>query len=238
MDGVRQRHPGGDRMNRGNRRRGYVLVAAAVGAAVVFGAAGMAVDLGRAYVARSEVQAYADAAAIAAAAQLNGTSAGISAAQSAAQSVPNKWNFGTQSITNESIQFAQPSATNTNQVDNTTWTASPANGTNYTFVQVTASVDVPLILMQAIVPQTTMHVGGTAQAAQVMVTTFVDGLLPFSPIAPNTGDTVNYGFQTGQVYTIRYPSNGAQNNGNVCAGDQGQTYWQNLPSQDHGFWGS
>ena len=225
-------------MVRRNRRKGYVLLATAVGMAVVLGAAGLAVDVGRAYIARSEVQAYVDGAAVAAAAQLNGTSAGITAAQSAAQNTPNKWNFGVQTISSPTIQFAQPLAGNTNSPDSTTWTTNPPNGTNYTFVQVTATVNVPVTLMQAISPQSTISVAANAQAGQVMVTTFMDGLLPFSPIAPNSGDTTNYGFQTGQDYTLRYPSGGAQNANNVCPGDQSGTYWQNLPSQDHGFWGS
>ena len=219
-------------------RKGYVLVATAVGMTVVLGAAGLAIDVGRAYVARSEVQAFADAAAIAAAAQLNGTSAGITAAQSAAQNVPNKWNFGNSSISNPTIQFAQPLVANAAQADPATWTTAPATGSNYAFVQVTAGVDVPITLMQAVTSQATMHVTGTAQGGQVMVTTYMDGLLPFSPIVPNANDTVNYGYQTGQLYTLRYPSNGGQNAGNVCPGDASGTYWQNLPSQDHGFWGS
>jgi Flp pilus assembly protein TadG len=221
-----------------NPRKGYVLIATAFGMTVVLGAAGLAVDVGRAYVARSEVQAYADAAAITAAAQLNGTSTGISAAQSAAQNIPDKWNFGTQSISNPDIRFAQPLASNAGQPDPATWTTAPANGTNYLFVKVTASVNVPMTLMQAITVQSTMTVAGSAQAGQVMVTTYMDGLLPFSPIAPNVSDTANYGYQTGQLYTLRYPSNGGQNAGNVCPGDASGTYWQNLPSQDHGFWGS
>jgi Flp pilus assembly protein TadG len=225
-------------MIRNNRRKGYVLIATAFGMTVVLGAAGLAVDIGRAYVARSEVQAYADAASIAAAAQLNGTSAGITAAQTAAQNVPNKWNFGTQSISSPTIQFAQPLVSNSNQADPTTWTSSPATGSNYLFVQVTASVNVPMTLMQAVSAQSTMNVAANAQAGQVMVTTYMDGLLPFSPIAPNGSDTTNYGYHTGQLYTLRYPSNGGQNAGNVCSGDASGTYWQNLPSQDHGFWGS
>jgi Flp pilus assembly protein TadG len=212
-------------MTKNNARKGYVLIATACGMTVVLGAAGLAVDVGRAYVARSEVQAYADAAAIAAVAQLNGTTAGISSARSAAQNIPNKWNFGNQNIPSPTIQFAQPLTANPDQADPATWTTAPASGTNYAFVQ-------------AITSQATMHVTGTAQGGQVMVTTYMDGLLPFSPIVPNPADTVNYGYQTGQLYTLRYPSNGGQNAGNVCGGDQSGTYWQNLPSQDHGFWGS
>jgi Flp pilus assembly protein TadG len=225
-------------MIKNNSKKGYVLIATAFGMTVVLGAAGLAVDIGRAYVARSEVQAYADAASIAAAAQLNGTSTGISSAVTAAKSIPDKWNFGSQSISNPTIQFAQPLATNSNQADPATWTTSPASGANYLFVQVTATVNVPMTLMQAITVQSGMNVAANAQAGQVMVTTYMDGLLPFSPIAPNGTDTTNYGYQTGQLYTLRYPSNGGQNAGNVCPGDASGTYWQNLPSQDHGFWGS
>src|SRR5579884_468584 len=93
-----------------NKRKGYILIAAADGLAVIMGAGGLAVDLGRAYIARSEVQAYTDGAAVAAAAQLNGTSAGILSAKTAAQNAPNKWNLETQSIANPTILFAQPSA--------------------------------------------------------------------------------------------------------------------------------
>lgn len=224
-------------MIKNNSKKGYVLIATAFGMTVVLGAAGLAVDIGRAYVARSEVQAYADAASIAAAAQLNGTSTGISSAVTAAKSIPDKWNFGSQSISNPTIQFAQPLATDSTQADPATWTATPASGANYLFVQVTASVNVPMTLMQAVKVQSTMNVAGTAQAGQVMVTTYMDGLLPFSPIAPNGTDTANYGYQPGQLYTLRYPSP-VQGMGSVCPGDQSGTYWQSLPSQDHGFWGS
>src|SRR5207253_2211952 len=37
---------------------------------------------------------------------------------------------------------------------------------------------------------------------------------------------------------IRYPSGGGLKNGDVCAGDQNQTYWNSLPAQDRGFWGA
>src|SRR5260370_40934474 len=117
----------GSPMTINNPRKGYVLIATAFGMTVVLGAAGLAVDVGRAYVARSELQAYADAAAITAAAQLNATSAGISSARSAAQNIPDKGHFGTQSISNPDIQFAQPLPSNAGQPDPTTWTTAPPN---------------------------------------------------------------------------------------------------------------
>src|SRR5437868_567622 len=112
---TRGRRLEGVTMRRNDREKGYVLIAAAAGLAAVLGAAALAVDMGRTYVARSEVQAFADAAAIAAAAKLDGTSAGITAATTAAQNVPNKWNFATQTVSSPTIQFAQPTAGNANQ---------------------------------------------------------------------------------------------------------------------------
>ncbi len=219
-------------------QKGFVLVAAAVGFAAVLGAAGLAVDLGRVYIARNEVQAFADSAALAAALQLNGTPAGIAAANLAVQNTPNKWNLGTQSVSSPTVEFALPSAANGNQPDAASWTAAPATGANYRFVRVIAGADVPIMLARAITAQATMHVTALATGGQLMVTTYADGLLPFSPISPNAADTANYGFQTGQLFTLRYPSNGGQKKGNVCAGDVNGTYWANLPSQDHGYWGS
>lgn len=218
--------------------RGYVLITAATALAAVLGFSGLAVDLGRMYIVRNEAQAFADSAALAAAAQLDGTSVGITAATQAAQNSPNRWNMGTQNFSGTTVKFGLPSSANASAADPASWTDNPANPANYRFVQVVANANVPVTLMQAITRQPTAAVSAAATGGQVMVTTYLDGLLPFSPIAPNTADTVNYGFQTGQLYTLRYPSNGGLNHGNVCAGDLGTSYIQNLPSQDRGFWGS
>src|SRR5215472_12680282 len=234
-----QREAGLNHMHRGLKsKKGYVLILTAVALAVVLGAAGLAVDLGRLYIVRSETQAFVDAAALAAAAQLDGTSTGISNARTAVANQPGAWNFGTQAFAGTTVKFALASAGNGNVPDQTTWASNPLNPSNYRFVRVTAGADVPLTLVQAVTNQVTAHVSGSAVGGQVMVTTYLDGLLPFSPIAPNTGDTVNYGFSTGTLYTLRYPPPGSQNASNVCPGDASGTYWTNLPSQDRGYWGS
>jgi hypothetical protein len=80
-------------------------------------------------------------------------------------------------------------------------------------------------------------VNASSVAAQAQVTTFPVGLLPFSPIAPS-GVPPNFGMTPGIQYTIRYPSGGGLKKSDVCAGDQGASYWTNLPAQDRGFWGS
>src|SRR5579862_2114054 len=78
----RQQRP----LSRNRRDRGFILVTVALAAVAVFGFLGLAVDLGRMYIVKNETQSYADAAALAAALQLNGTSAGVTAAQTAATS--------------------------------------------------------------------------------------------------------------------------------------------------------
>ena len=92
--------------------------------------------------------------------------------------------------------------------------------------------------MRAISSNITQRVGASSVGGQVPITTYVDGLLPFSPVAPNAADTTNWGFQKGALYTIRYPSQGGLLSGNVCPADQNAPWLNSLPSQDRGYWGT
>src|SRR5262245_16023984 len=76
------------------RQRGFVLITMGVAAVALFGALGMAVDLGRMFIAKNETQSFCDAAALAAALQLDGTTNGITKAQSAVSNSTNKWGLG------------------------------------------------------------------------------------------------------------------------------------------------
>ena len=58
------------RATEGRGERGLVLVATAITVAGLLGFAGLSVDLGRMYVAKSEAQAYTDSAAVEAALEL------------------------------------------------------------------------------------------------------------------------------------------------------------------------
>ena len=49
-----------------SRERGFTLVASAICVVALFGAAGLAVDIGRMYITKNEAQSYADAAAVSA----------------------------------------------------------------------------------------------------------------------------------------------------------------------------
>src|SRR5947207_2932220 len=77
------------------RKRGFTLLATAVCTVALFAVAGLAVDIGRMYITKNEAQSYSDAAAVSAAMKLNGTAAGLAAADAAVDASPNSWNFGT-----------------------------------------------------------------------------------------------------------------------------------------------
>src|SRR5579864_2628211 len=228
--------------------RGFALVATGVGLIAIIGIAGISVDVGRMYIVKSELMAYTDASSVAAALQLDGSAAGITRAQNTITGMASGanamgWDFDTKTISGVTVQFAKGLAATPNLPDSTTWNSNPSPAGDYRFVQVTASASVPLTFMQAfgILQSGTGSGTGTTSAssvaAQALITQFPAGLLPFSPIGPSNVPN-NFGFTPGVQYTIRYPSGGGQKANNVCAGDQGQTYWNNLPSQDRGFWGS
>jgi hypothetical protein len=224
------------------------LLATGVSLLAIVGIAGITVDLGRMYIAKNELMAYTDAASIAAAVQLDGTAAGITRAKNAGAAMGTGanamgWDFATKQITGATYQFAKGIAATPNVPDPATWDPNPASAGDYRFVKVTASANVPLTFMTAFrVLQGGSNAGtaitnASSIAAQALITSFPEGLLPFSPIAPsNVPD--NFGMTPGTQYTIRYPSGGGLKNDDVCAGDQNQTYWNALPSQDRGFWGT
>lgn len=238
------------------KEKGYVLVLSAAFMVTMMGMVGLGVDLGRMYVARNELQSFSDSAAIAAALQLDGTSNGIANAQAAVNTTATtmKWDMGTKTISTITVDFAKGVANAPNTPDSSSWSTNPASPSDYRFVRVKADAGVPLIVMQAFLTMMNgsqgpgssnveaLSVGGQALITQVPV-----GLLPFSPIAPSPTTAPSFGFQgetcdgsgncTGHFYTLRYPSNGAQNKGEVCQDDQDQTYWQGLQPSNYGFWG-
>jgi hypothetical protein len=233
---------------RGPGERGFALIATAFGLVAIVAVAGISVDLGRMYIAKNELMAYSDAASIAGALQLDGTAAGITRAQNAAAVMGTGahamgWDFATKPITGATLLFAKGLTATPNVPDPATWNANPATADDYRFVQVTARANVPLTFMQAFrilqggSNSGTSTVAASSIAAQALITSFPAGLLPFSPIAPSAVPD-DFGLTPGIQYTIRYPSGGGLKKGDVCAGDQNQTYWNSLPAQDRGFWGA
>jgi hypothetical protein len=191
------------------------------------------------YIAKNEGQAYSDAAALAAALKLDGTSTGVTNAQTAATSLADRWNFMTSAFSGTVVEVATSSAG--------PWTSagSPPNpATDYTYVRVTSSAPLPLYFLPVVSafagvssPATTSTVRATAVAAQLPVTTFNEGAFPFSPIAfdgPNGGSQTAspWGFIAGQQYTMRYAANGKSE----CVGDDADSDHIKVGSA-RGFWG-
>src|SRR5712692_7535282 len=142
------------KVSRVRRERGIALIATAASLVVIVGIAGVSVDVGRMYIAKSELMAYTDAASIAGALQLDGTAAGISRAQNAAAGMASGpkamgWDFASKPVHGATLQFAKGFAATPNAPDPATWDPNPASPGDYRFVQVSASVNVPTVLIQA-----------------------------------------------------------------------------------------
>jgi uncharacterized membrane protein len=87
------------------RQRGFVLIVTSIALTMLLGLAGLAIDIGRMYVVRAELQSFTDAAALSAALALDGTGSSLDRARTAAQSLAQgphamRWDMGTQSIGN------------------------------------------------------------------------------------------------------------------------------------------
>lgn len=181
---------------------------------------GLAVDIGRMYVAKSEAQSFADSAALAAAMQLNGTSAGITNAQSVVSADPKRWGFGLNPFTNVTTAFATSSSG--------PWVANPYPAANYYYANVSTSISLPMYFIR-VVAGSTANVGGGAVAGRYQVTNLVNGgEFPFSPYtratSPNPDSTTDpYGFAAGDQYTLRW---GAPGTRTTCGTDNKNT----LPS--------
>src|SRR5438046_2627588 len=91
---------------RDGKQGGFMLITMGVTAVALIGVLGVAVDIGRIFIAKNETQNYCDAAALAAALALDGSTAGITKAQTAVANSTNTWNLNSTQITNPTITFA------------------------------------------------------------------------------------------------------------------------------------
>src|SRR2546423_7506408 len=129
------------------RKRGFVLITMAVATVAIVGALGMAVDVGRAFIAKNETQTFCDAAAYAAVLKLNGTSTGISSARAAVASSVNTWNMNSASVSTPTVDFAT--------TKNGPWSTNPSPATGYIYARVQASVDLPMYFAPIVLNWTT-----------------------------------------------------------------------------------
>jgi Flp pilus assembly protein TadG len=200
--------------------RGYILIATSFSLAFLLGVAGLAVDIGRMYIAKNEAQAYVDSASLAAVQQLDGTSAGIARANSAVSSDNSKWRFDTLPFSSVTVGYGTSSSG--------PFTTSPPNPpSNYQYVQVVAAVSVPMYLIRILTgPSST--VAAAAVAGDTPITSLPSGVFPFSPytrtwlgiqnggVAQPDDASDPYGYKVGNDYTLRW---GAPGNRTTCGSD-------------------
>jgi Flp pilus assembly protein TadG len=207
-------------MRRLRHRRGFVLITTAVCLIVFFALIGLAVDAGRLYVAHDELQTFVDEAAVAASFELDGTSAGIARAQTAAVAGPgsgtsvNHWYFGTQTVTGATVQFST--------APGGPFESSPVSAAGYRFVQVQVTAPINVYFLPVLqTPEPSQNITVSAIAGQSRTGSLGDGIEPFSPIAHVTSGA-DFGFTVGQQYTLRWPPPGKQGK-TSCPGDVGFT---------------
>lgn len=136
------------------------------------------------YIVRSESQAFVDAGALAAAAQLDGTDAGVARARTAAAAAWNKFHFHSQNFSTPTMEFALAAGTGSTPPYQTTWTTSPPSPPkNYQFARVTSSLSLPMLLMQVITGSSNATIAARAITGQINITGLSEGLLPFTLLA-------------------------------------------------------
>jgi hypothetical protein len=191
-----------------------VLMTMAICAIALIGVMGVAVDLGHIFIVKNETQAYVDAAAIAAALQMDGTTAGITRANTAATGLSAHWNFDSATLSTPTVEFSSASS-------GATW-YTPANVTAalaptmlYARITKTVAPNVYFVPMVMPTPAYAQNVQSQAIAGQVdfsAATSIVAGLGPFTSVAACGGTVVacegtapNFGLTVGSEYDIQWP---------------------------------
>src|SRR4051812_28091861 len=211
--------------SRRKTQRGMVLMTMAICAIALIGVMGLAVDLGHIFIVKNETQAYVDAAAVAAALQMDGTTAGITRANTAATSLSAHWNFDSATLSTPTVEFSSASS-------GATW-YTPANVTtalapNMIYARVTKTVApnvyfVPMVMPNPIYSQ---NVQSRAIAGQVEFSANASipaGLGPFMGVAACAhGNSVtqceatksnNFGLTVGNIYDLQWPQYGSKRSG-------------------------
>lgn len=222
--------------SRKSAEAGFSLMMTAMCLIVMIGMLGLVIDVGQMLITKSELQAYVDAAALAAASQLDGSKTGMQNAENLARSgplgstVPNGVQYGVSTIPTTAISTAYLSSF-TGAADNYSkaYNGTPATaGADYRFVRVTASRSVTVSFIPVVSRVTQYLVSATATAGQ-KANVGVTGVAPFTPAAHDPTDTKNWGLTPGGEYSLKWGNGNSTN----CAGDIGFDP-QNDPPQ-HGY---
>ncbi len=193
---------------------------------VLLGFMGFAIDLGRIYLIRAELNEAANAMAISAAAQLNGTSVATDAANLAANltldnslGTANKYNFSSlvvgqtngvlDSVTQDPAYF--PSLADAVGALGQIGAASTADGTTARHVTINLTGDAPLVFWSLLAlgqsRKTTIAASAVAGVGAPACTAC--GIEPYAIQPLDATDTVNFGFVPGTLYTLGSQCTGA-----------------------------
>jgi Flp pilus assembly protein TadG len=188
-------------------KKGAILFIVAAGMVVFIGLAGLAMDLGMLYNVRTDLQNATDAAALAGAWKLDGSSNGITKAVASAQAAANKFKFN-----NNPISLATSDVTFSSVRDSGYQTAAAviAAGTASTikFVRAEKASTMELALIK-IIPGVgaTTNVSAFAVAGQSpQLNVVCDAVIPLSPVPQSGGGTMDL-YTPGYLYTFRLAPN-------------------------------
>jgi Flp pilus assembly protein TadG len=185
---------------------------------VIFGLMGFALDLGRIYLIRGEVNHAAESMATAAAAELIGTQASLQEAARAAQLTiddssgsGNKYNFGSVAIGSStgllSSSMGEPGYFTTALAATAAdGGAGDADGSTAKFVRVGITADAPLVFwsMLSLGQERRTPIAVQAVAGISSPLCMACGIEPLAIPAQNLDDTENFGFTVGTKYTLGY----------------------------------
>ena len=156
--------------------RGFNLILIGLALFVMIGMVGLAIDIGRMFVYKSELQTFADNSAMAAIAKMDGTQAGVQAANALALTGPdgaslaNKVNFDSTTISTVTTGYA----TSFSGTYDSYATASSVATNNYRFLKVVATQNVALTFLPVLPGISTIYaVSATAVSGQ-QATTLLD----------------------------------------------------------------
>lgn len=174
--------------------RGTVLAVSAIGMLAFLLAAGLAIDISHMFTAKAELQNAADAAALAAASQLNSGAGGIKRAVREATQTMNKYDFGSDvTITSANVTFGVN--LNGSYVDQA---SAEANAANIRFVKVAITPKPVKVAFAALAIPKTQNIAATAVAGMSVGLTMnkFNAALAFiesntTPLAKGSAHTLN-----------------------------------------------
>ena len=189
-----------------SNQRGFGLIVIAMCFTVLVGMLGMTVDLGHMFIVKNELQAFADASALAGCRWLDGTASGVRTANSVAvlgplgASKPNGYDFGTTKVDSAAVTTMYARAFAGPWVDYGAASSAPPN--TFRFQKVSVSVKVPMYFLGVVGAGATQTVTASAVAGEVPVSSPTGGLEPFVLEAPDPASPPDYGLVSGQEYPL------------------------------------